>query len=332
MEQKRGNSPSVQQGENSQNKFQVAQKLYEQYHTTNDERYFEQLITLMDSIYGRKVRNLLMVNGCFSDETEHTALQESRIAIWQRVCKCRENGAPDPDFIRYCKGIYYHKGMDAVRAQNTYKKRFSDKQDRPPISLDTPMPDGEKSLSDTIEDAKSNPETGISLENQKWVFNSIFLLYCQCLVNAKAEPPRELALYYARILPHVIGAIPEGKMASAKWAYERMKDQTVQLLGEKSEAEMKELVNPNLRWNKDFWRQLDQAICVEEGKAYLKDVIYTDVYSQKRIEHWSESMHRTVAQEVANALMKETPLVESAVDYISKRDKIYCLIKGGRDK
>lgn len=332
MEQAKSNSPATQQSEQGQERFHVAQKLYEEYHMTNDENLFERLITLMDSIYGQKVRQLLKLNGCFNDETEHTALQEARIAIWQRICKCRENGAPDPDFIRYCKGIYYHKGMDAVRAQNTYRKRFSDKQDRPPISLDATISDSGKSIGDIIEDTQNTPESGISLAEQKRVFNSIFVLYCQCLVNAKAEPPRELALYYARILPHVIGAIPESKMASAKWAFERMKDQTLKELGEKSETEMQELINQTLRWNEKFWYQLENTICLDGGKVYLKDVIYTDVYNSKKIEDWSESMHRAVAKDIANELMKNQQFVESAVEYISDRDKIYCLFKGGRDK
>ena len=312
--------------------FQKAQQLYEQYYVSNDENLFEQLLVLTDSIYGKQVRNLLKQNGCFNEESEHTALQEARLAIWQQVRKCRENGTPDPDFIRYCKGIYYHKGMDAVRTQNTYRRRFSDNSGRAPVSFDAPLQVGGKNLGDTIEDVRNSLESGIALDEQRWVFNSLFILYCQCLANGKAEPPRELALFYARIFPHVVEVIPEEKMASAKWAFEHMKGKTVQKLGEKSEAEMRELIDQTLRWHENFWLQLEKTICAGDEKTLLKDVIYTDVYGKNKIEDWSESMHRTVVKEVVKNVMKDSRLVESAVEYISDRDKIYCLIKGGRDR
>ena len=306
MEQGKSNSSPITHSENNSDVFHRAQKLYEQYHATNDENLFTQLIAITDTVYGKRTRNLLKQNGCYSDESEHTAMQEARIAIWERVRKCRENGQPDPDFIRYCKGIYYHKAMDAVRKQNTYRRRFSD--------------------------------DSLSLEEQRWVFNSLFLLYCKTLVTAKAEPPRELALYYARILPHVlhinheIETIPEEKMASAKWAYEHMEGLTLQTLGKKSEHEMQKLIDQALKWQETFWQQLEQTVYINTEKTFLKDVIYTDVYSKGKIEDWSESMHKTIVKEAYKIAMNDPKLVESATEYISDRDKIYCLIKGGRDR
>lgn len=338
MERGKSNLSPTTQSEGNNDNFHKAQKLYEQYHATNDENLFTQLIAITDVVYGKRTRNLLKQNGCYSDESEHTAMQEARIAIWECIRKCRENGQRDPDFIRYCKGIYYHKAMDVVRKQNTYRHRFSDEIGQAPLSLDASLSEGGKSLGDTIEDTKNSPEISLSLEEQRWVFNSLFLLYCQTLVTAKAEPPRELALYYARILPHVlhinheIETIPEEKMASAKWAYEHMKGHTMQALGEKSEHEMQELINQTLKWKETFWQQLEQMVCINTEKIFLKDVIYTDVYNKGKIEDWSESMHKTIVKEAYKFAMNDPKLVELATEYISDRDKIYCLIKGGRDR
>lgn len=335
MVQERSNPSSKTKNRDNQEKFKRILELYEQCYASNDDACFEQLIALTDAIYRRQVRNLLKQNGCYNDDLEHAAMQEARLAIWKHVQKCRESDMVETDFARYCKGIYYHKAMDIVRKQNTYRSHFSDKLGREPVSLDAALPDGRKSLGDTVEDTKNTPEAVISLDEQRRVFNTLFVLYCKSLVNAKAEPPRELALYYARILPHVlhinyeIETIPEKKMTSAKWAFERMKDKTIKILAETSEEEMKKLISHALSWCESFWNQLELPVHMSSEKTVLKDIVYTAVYNKRKIEDWSESMHKTVVQATLKEALKDPKLVELAADYISDRDKIYCLIKGG---
>lgn len=319
-------------------KFQKIQETYEQYYTSNDESVFSQLINMTDEVYARQIRIILKLNGCYSDESEHTAMQEARIAIWEWICRCRKSGKPDAEFTRYCRGIYRHKAMDVVRNQNTYKARYGNEQESGPAYLDATLPDGRKSYGDMIEDKQSNPETILAHKEQKELFNRLFLLYCRSLTVSNAEPPRELALFYARILPHVLHinheekTIPDEKMASAKWAFGRMKDKTIQTLGEQSESEMKQLISHTLSWCKNFWTKLDQAVLIDSEKVILKDVVYTSVYDKGKIEDWSESMHKAVVKATLKEVLKDQKLVESATEYISDRDKIYCLIKGGKTK
>lgn len=163
MVQERNNPSSTTQNGSNQEKFKRAQELYEKYYASNNEAYFDQLILVTDSIYCRKIRNLLKQNGCYNDDSEHAAMQEARLAIWERIQKCRKSGEIDTDFSRYCKGIYYHKAMDVVRKHNTYRSHFSDKIGREPVSLDTLLPDGSKSLGDTVEDIKNGPEGVLSI-------------------------------------------------------------------------------------------------------------------------------------------------------------------------
>lgn len=85
-------------------------------------------------------------------------MQETRLAIWKCIQKCRESGMIYTDFLRYCKGIYYHKAMYVVRKHNTYRSHFSDKIGREPVSLDALLADGSKSLGGTVEDIKNGLE------------------------------------------------------------------------------------------------------------------------------------------------------------------------------
>ena len=88
------------------------------------------------------------------------------------------------------------------------------------------------------------------------------------MTNAKAEPPRSLALYYARNFPHDlhimygIETIPDSKGASAAWAFEHMQEKTMEILGEQSEEEMQEWLYDSLRWSENFWNQMDLEISV----------------------------------------------------------------------
>ena len=67
-------------------------------------------------------------------------------------------------------------------------------------------------------------------------------------------------------------------------------------------------------------------------RKLLKDVVYTEVYDQRRIDDWSESMHKTVTELAHREIKKDKRLANWAVDHIVESDKTYNLFKGGRKK
>ena len=71
---------------------------------------------------------------------------------------------------------------------------------------------------------------------------------------------------------------------------------------------------------------------VETVLELLKDVVYTEVYDQRRIDDWSESMHKTVTELAHREIKKDKRLANWAVDHIVESDKTYNLFKGGRKK
>lgn len=64
----------------------------------------------------------------------------------------------------------------------------------------------------------------------------------------------------------------------------------MEILGEQSEEEMQEWLYDSLRWSENFWNQMDLEIYVNSERKLLKDVVYTEVYDQRRIDDWSESI------------------------------------------
>lgn len=338
MNQERYNSSCNVSTHKSSDPYQYIQEIYEEYYAYENDSAFSELVIQIDKLYAKYVKNLLISNGCFNDDTEHTAMQEARKAVWERILKCRECGEKDTEFARYCKGIYYHKSMDVIRQQTSYKHKFGGKIGAYPISMDAPLGDDNRCVGDLIEDKKVRPEEAVSKKEIRRVFNKLFILYCHSLVSANAEPARELALYYARILPHLlhidfgIETIPDTKAASAKWAYEHMGTRTIGNLGFSSEKEMKEYISDSLCWCDLFWEHLEEFVPFSTGRIALKDAVYTSLYNKGKIEDWSESMHKTVVKATVKEVMKDPKLKESAIEYISDRDKIICLVKGGRER
>lgn len=129
-----------------------------------------------------------------------------------------------------------------------------------------------------------------------------------------------------------IETIPDSKGASAAWAFEHMQEKTMEILGEQSEEEMQEWLYDSLRWSENFWNQMDLEIYVNSERKLLKDVVYTEVYDQRRIDDWSESMHKTVTELAHREIKKDKRLANWAVDHIVESDKTYNLFKGGRKK
>ena len=124
-----------------------------------------------------------------------------------------------------------------------------------------------------------------------------------------------------------IETIPDSKGASAAWAFEHMQEKTMEILGEQSEEEMQEWLYDSLRWSENFWNQMDLEIYVNSERKLLKDVVYTEVYDQRRIDDWSESMHKTVTELAHREIKKDKRLANWAVDHIVESDKTYNLFK-----
>lgn len=352
MEQEKNKVPSQENENPGLEKFQRAQELYERYFISNEEADFEEMITVLDSIYKNRVKSELREKGCCDKENYEDAMQEARQGIWTQIKKQRKTGEVRKDFSQYCGGIYTYKAVDIAKKKNSYEQKLREvkrkgkkgKEDQKSymevVYLDANLPDSDGTYGELAADPnkKNRAESEVFAEESRNIFGIYLQKYCQAMTNAKAEPPRALALYYARILPHVlyimygIETIPDSKGASAAWAFEHMQEKTMEILGEQSEEEMQEWLYDSLRWSENFWNQMDLEIYVNSERKLLKDVVYTEVYDQRRIDDWSESMHKTVTELAHREIKKDKRLANWAVDHIVESDKTYNLFKGGRKK
>ena len=124
MEQEKNKVPSQDNENPGSEKFQRAQELYERYFISNAEADFEEMITVLDSIYKNKVRTELWKKGCHDEENYQDAMQEARQGIWTQIKKQRKTGEVRKDFSQYCGGIYTHKAVDIAKKKNSYEQKL----------------------------------------------------------------------------------------------------------------------------------------------------------------------------------------------------------------
>ena len=77
MEQEKNKVPSQENENPGLEKFQRAQELYERYFISNEEADFEEMITVLDSIYKNRVKSELREKGCCDKEYNEEAMQEA---------------------------------------------------------------------------------------------------------------------------------------------------------------------------------------------------------------------------------------------------------------
>lgn len=306
------------------------QKAYEAYVMSGTESSFNELLSLIDDRCIHNVRKLLWINGLYNDENEYEIIQNARISVWEFLKNNGEAGMFSGSFEAYAYGIYNNKALDVVRKASRRRKNYGDI-----ASLDEMDPLENGTVGDHIADGKSDPEIMKATSEKRKLCQDLFEIYVSSMLNSKAFPPRSLALYYARILPHLlhvnfnIETIPDSKATSAKWAYSRMENQSVVFLKNDSEQEIHMYVSPSLNWGNVFVEQLEDNVVVGSVQMKLKNAIYTELYGKEKIEDWADSMHKKVIKDAAKDVMGKSELRELAIDYISERDSLFSMVKGG---
>lgn len=188
MEQEKNKVPSQDNENPGSEKFQRAQELYERYFISNAEADFEEMITVLDSIYKNKVRTELWKKGCHDEENYQDAMQEARQGIWTQIKKQRKTGEVRKDFSQYCGGIYTHKAVDIAKKKNSYEQKLREvkrkgkkgKEDQKSymevVYLDANLPDSDGTYGELAADPnkKNRAESEVFAEESRNIFWDIF--------------------------------------------------------------------------------------------------------------------------------------------------------------
>lgn len=280
------------------------QNAYENYCRSLTDSDFMALVNFLDEFCISWIRKNLWRSGCFSEDNEQTVLQDARMAVWESIKK--EKTASN--FAFYAFGIYQKKTLDMIR-------KFSKKRAKIDyVSFEEPIGDGNQTIADTLADKQSDYS---EVEDKRKLYTEVFHLYCVSFMNSNAFPPRCLALYYARVLPHLLEEIPESKATSAKWAFERMGMHSVGTLTIDSEKTLQKDINADLVWGASYLQQLDDEINIMGKVSILKNLIYTSVYDKGKIEDWADYMHKVTLREASKLISSNRDLLDLVKSYVS---------------
>ena len=283
------------------------QTVYEKYCLSLTNSTFTELIELLereDFCLGW-IRTNLWRTGCYSEDNEHDVLQDSRVALWQSII---DKKSVD-NFAYYAFGVYKIKTLDLIRKVSKNRANIS------LVYLDEPIgDDGNQTIGDTI---PNQPRDPLEEEEKRQLYSAVFRYYCLAFMNSDAYPPRCLALFYARVLPHLLEEIPNSKATSAKWAYERMGIQSVADLTYNSEKTIQKNISRTLAWGSGYICQLDEELSIMGKVVVLRDVIYTSVYDKGKIEDWADYMHKVTRVNAVKLIQSDKELLDMVMSYVS---------------
>lgn len=281
---------------------------------------FGEMMQKLREKYNQMVQNQLGTVNLDRVGAIEEVLQEAEQGVWRTVLRCRMGEPLQPSFAVYCGGIYRNKIAD-------YMKEWIRESRNRGCSLDESLSEKGSSLLDLMEDKreKAQPQRSLEIKENQSTAAQVFRMFCQAMMESTSKPPCGLALYYARVAPHLLHllggekTIPENKASSPKWARKRMGEKTVGCLSDDAERELKQYVAAYLVWCQAFRNQLEKTVvCRDQSQQILKDVIYTQEYTEDQVGHMADYQYAKVYKEVCCRVEKDPSLKTCIVAHVKK--------------
>ncbi|MCR4891129.1 MAG: hypothetical protein K5989_02950 [Lachnospiraceae bacterium] len=295
------------------NEAAVIQIKYENLDRSDENDVSELLIMLDKYCSGHIISKLRRC--CYSQlDYAEDILQVARMAAY--MCIKTEKTSDKKNFAGYVYRIYRNKMYDFFRSQGQLEE----------TSMETAKGKGGLTLGETLEAEEREPWLD---EERITLYKRILTYICRAIMESKEYPPKSLAVIFAQIISHIHGAIPAYKMSSAKWAFEVMSGKNVGLLGRESEQSIQKSLNDDLlKWGDLFISQINDRPKEDCGEEFLRDVIYTNVYSQKQIDKWISNYRGGMIKRTQKYMRTDKELLDLAKEYIFKGDFLYNIVNG----
>lgn len=295
----------IRQSEERKKLNAAIREAYVLFLTDPSEWNYNEIIKLTDKLCRSWVRKSMLSVGCYSSDNEETVMQNARMAVWDTLQKT-DDVKPAETFPFYAFGIYKIKALDFIKLFCRERKK-ADLE-----SIDNPE----------FGELPSEP-FDIDRDRIRAVYEGVLIAYCRTFLEMRDPLQSRLALAYSRVLAHLLDAIPYSKGASAKWAFDKMKDLTVLRLTQSSETVLRKDLCPNLAWSEESRSQLNDEIVFSSQSIPLARLIYTDAYSKDKIEDWAETMHKKTKKASIYNVSQDATLMNLIKGCVSDESFLY---------
>lgn len=168
--------------------------------------------------------------------------------------------------------------------------------------------------------------------NRETCENRMLLTCLEEIMNYSGEPQKVLALMYGKIIfqvvkdfgnnsPLAMQAKKSSKLASPLWAHARMGRDSLQQLGNSSQAVVARFYDRSLRWGPIFTGYMNQTCDVVSGYKWGQ-IIYTDTYTLSQTSNWIESINKSITQRACRRLVRDPMVMEYVSEDLGAASKI----------
>ena len=254
---------------------------YEAYLSDRSDWNFQELVRLTDTRCKPMVFWRLKNKELLTESNVNEVLHNARLFIWQEINSSESDYSTQSDysaqtFPGFAYNVYKNKTLELIT--DIFRARRKDERWTVRGEGDGPVPDPETSIDETRKLRK--------------IYSIGIVSYCRALLDLDEALQGCLALFYSRVLPHMLKSIKYTKDTSPKWAFERMYGLAVKTLTADSETTLKKDICADLAWNENLLKQLNDEIEILGRSLSLGDLIYTDAYDQRKIAYWAYELHK----------------------------------------
>lgn len=311
--------------------------LYDRYFETGDESYLGDISLNAERLaFGIAYNRLLNPNSCFNPSDFLDYLQDIAIKLVKKLRDEYKDGKRQKNIVYTIRRFYSLDAIDAFRASK------SQQNDNQIFSLDAlnEGPDGD--YVEKIGDEDDYFSEVVQLAKEKAALcRTIVKMYIDNMMGSDTDPPKPMALCYARILYQLelrfdgdkitdavdklvredkrkdvsddrkltdaVSKIQNPRRTNAPaWALERMGCQDLWELCTDSAQSIQNLFDAGLFWKPAYLKNLLE-VSDFDGEMW-KNIIFTERYSTKVTSAWANSMHAMVVDALIAQIQADTDL------------------------
>ncbi|MCM1047161.1 MAG: hypothetical protein NC433_01890 [Clostridiales bacterium] len=243
---------------------------------TNLDTMYEKLYQYLKGFTAMILRNA----GYLDENALDEVTQETLTAI--ATDKIYTFHKKEAKFTTFCTAIAKNKAFDYVR-----RSRYS---------LCSYIEAEERELYSFSSEVYYNPEKLLIKQEQRLEQIEAVKKYLNRMVSLKGKPYRTVGCCYTMVLFHRHNPVSK-ELSSPKWAFETVKEDTVEKSADNFIEEMNEwFPKLHLYWGDDF---LDGMEEMEDG-VYISDMIFNEHFKVKDFENWSLRLRQKMREELLN--------------------------------